>query len=65
MVAPYTSRMSADVLVLAGIATVKVEVEVLSLPKSSTQTAAPVVLLYINAPRAVIDPVHAGAANVT
>jgi hypothetical protein len=31
--------MSADVLVLAGIVTVKVEVEVLSLPKSSTQTA--------------------------
>jgi hypothetical protein len=45
MVAPYTSRMSADVLVLAGIATVKVDVDVLSLPKSKTQTAAPVVLL--------------------
>jgi hypothetical protein len=31
--------MSADVLVLAGIVTVKVEVDVLSLPKSKTQTA--------------------------
>jgi hypothetical protein len=37
--------MSADVLVLAGIVTVNVDVEVLSLPKSSTQTASPVVLL--------------------
>jgi hypothetical protein len=31
--------MSADVLVLAGIATVKVKVDVLSLPKSKTQIA--------------------------
>jgi hypothetical protein len=35
----YAILMSADVLVLAGIATVNVEVEVLSLPKSKTQTA--------------------------
>jgi hypothetical protein len=35
----YTILISADVLVFAGIVTVKVEVEVLSLPKSSTQTA--------------------------
>jgi hypothetical protein len=39
MVAPYASRMSADVLVLAGIATVNVVFEVLSAPKSKTQTA--------------------------
>jgi hypothetical protein len=31
--------MSADVLVLAGIVTLKVEIDVLSLPKSKTQTA--------------------------
>jgi hypothetical protein len=39
MVVPYTSRMSADVLVLAGIVTVKVLLDVLSLPKSNTQIA--------------------------
>jgi hypothetical protein len=39
MIAPYTSRIKADVLVLAGICTVKEVVEVLSEPKSSTHTA--------------------------
>jgi hypothetical protein len=39
MVAPYASRMSADVLVFAGIVTVKVLVDVLLLPKSKTHTA--------------------------
>jgi hypothetical protein len=36
--------MSADVLVLAGIVTVKVLLDVLSLPKSRTQIAAPLVV---------------------
>ena len=36
-----------------GKLTVKVFVAVLSAPKSNTATAAPVVLLYIKAPRAV------------
>ena len=50
--------MIADVLVTAGNCTVNVAVEVLSAPKSNTQTAPPAPALYIKAPRAVIAPVH-------
>jgi hypothetical protein len=58
--------MRAEVLVSVGIVTVKLVIEVLSLPKSRTQIAgAAPPTLYINAPRAVIDPVHAGDENVT
>jgi hypothetical protein len=51
--------MIADVLVTAGNCTVNVLVEVLSAPKSSTQTAPLSPALYIKAPLAVIAPVHA------
>jgi hypothetical protein len=57
--------MSADVLVLAGIVTVKDTVEFLSLPKSSTQTAPFAPALYIKAPRAVICPLHDGEEKDT
>ena len=55
--------MIADVLVTAGNCTVNVAVEVLSAPKSNTQTAPPAPALYINAPRAVIAPVHDVLSN--
>jgi hypothetical protein len=55
--------MIADVFVTAGNCTVNVAVEVLSAPKSSTQTAPPAPALYINAPLAVIEPVHAVFVN--
>jgi hypothetical protein len=49
-----------------GKVTVKVVVAVLSAPKSNTATAAPVVLLYIKAPRAVkLAGLHVTFANDT
>jgi hypothetical protein len=43
MVAPYAMRMIADVSVAAGNCTTNVLAEVLSAPKSNTQTAGLVV----------------------
>jgi hypothetical protein len=64
MGAPYTRRISADVLVFAGICTVKVDVDVLFEPKSNTHTAPLSPGVYIRAPRAVIAPVQDGEEKV-
>jgi hypothetical protein len=48
---PYEILMTALVEVSAGKVIVNVPLAVLSLPKFNTATAAPVVELYINAPR--------------
>ena len=57
--------MSAEVEVFAGICTANVDEDDLSLPKSNTQMAKPSLCLYINAPRAVIAPVHEGEEKST
>jgi hypothetical protein len=58
--------MRAEELVSDGIVTVNVLLDVLSEPKSKTQIAGFVPpTLYINAPLAVIDPVHAGEEKFT
>ena len=60
-------RIIAEVLVVAGNCTVKDPLDVLVDPKSKTQTAGFVVLFfkYINAPRALIAPVHTALLKET